>query len=218
MTEHTASPPQVGTTPSPEPGGTRVSAEEYMAHYAHDYYEWVKGELQPMSPITRRHDDLSAYLRDLFRAYFALKPIGSIWQAPFVMRVDATESRREPDLQIVLNTNPGQLTDTAMIGPADICIEIVSPESVARDYGEKFAEYEKSGVKEYWVIDPIRRTARFHRLNGEGVYQPIMQDDDGNYESPLLPGLKLHVATLWQEPLPDILKIVDAVRAMLGEK
>jgi len=36
-------------------------------------------------------------------------------------------------------------------GPADLAIEIVSEESRLRDRGEKFAEYEVGGVKEYWI-------------------------------------------------------------------
>jgi Uma2 family endonuclease len=132
------------------------------------------------------------------------------------MRLDATKSYREPDLQIILKTNPGQFTGTAMIGPADICIEVVSPESGERDYGKKFLEYEKAGVTEYWLLDPIRKTARFNRLDPSGIYADISPDAGGNYQTPLLPGLKLHAPTLWQEPLPDIMQIVESVRAMLA--
>jgi Uma2 family endonuclease len=194
-----------------------VSAEEYDARYAHDFYEWSNGELIKMSPVTDMHDETGAYLRDLFRAYFALRPLGTVRAAPFLQRIDAIQSRREPDLQIILNDNPGQLTPTAMIGPADICIEIVSLESVSRDYGDKFTEYEKGGVKEYWMFDHLRRVANFHRLNSEGIYVLIAPDAEGFYETPLLPGLKLHVSTLWRMPLPDILAIVEAVRKMVED-
>jgi Uma2 family endonuclease len=105
----------------------------------HDGYEWIKGAVITMVPVSLRYDMIVGYLRKCLEAYFDLRSIGRVVGQPFVMRLDATESRREPDLQIILKTNPGQLTDTAMIGPADICIEVVSPESVACDYGEKFA-------------------------------------------------------------------------------
>jgi Uma2 family endonuclease len=42
-----------------------------------------------------------------------------------------------------------------MDGAADIVIELVSPESVHRDYGEKLYEYEQAGVPGYWIIDPL---------------------------------------------------------------
>jgi Uma2 family endonuclease len=194
---------------------TRVSAEEYMEHYAHDYYEWVGGEIIKMSPVQLVHKLLETYLLKFLEAYFALKPIGTVVGAPFVMRVDATDSRREPDLQVILKTNPGQLTDTAMIGPADICIEVVSPESVARDYGEKFAEYERGGVREFWLVDTHRNSCLFYRLNEEKVYTLQPLDTEDHYHTPLLPGFALHVPTLWQDPLPDYFAIAEAVKTMV---
>jgi Uma2 family endonuclease len=144
-----------------------------------------------------------------------LNPIGQVIQASFVIQLDATNSRREPDLQIILNTNPGELTDTAMIGPADLCIEVVSEESVARDHGEKFAEYEKAGIQEYWIVDPIREVCRFNQLNEAGVYVPVQMGQNGIYETPLLPELQLDVGTLWQEKLPGYFEIGQAVQKML---
>lgn len=193
-----------------------VSFDEYMEHYAHDFYEWVDGELIPMSPQSYVHFKLIAYLFDVLRAYLDLRAIGEVIIAPFVMKLEATGSGREPDLQIILKTNPGQRTETAMIGPADICIEVVSQESVTRDYGDKLQEYEKAGVREYWLFDPARRAALFYRLNDEGVYN-LMAVEDQHYRTPLLPGLVIHIPTLWQEELPGIMTIVEVVRAMLGE-
>lgn len=194
-----------------------VSAEDYMEHYAEHYYEWVRGYVIKMSPVSLKHDGLTSYLRMLFEAYFALSPIGKVVGAPFVQRIDAAESRREPDLQIILNTNPGQLTDTAMVGPADICIEVVSPTNAATDYGDKFEEYEAGGVKEYWILDPKRKTTRFLLLNDEKVYVPVEPDAEGYYQTPLLPHFKLHVPTLWQDRLPDLLTVVEDVKQMVGK-
>jgi Uma2 family endonuclease len=208
------SPAPIPVQPEPE---HRVSAEEYMERYAHDHYEWAQGELVEMTPVSFQHDSLAAYFLVLLKTYFSFRPIGVVCHEPFVMRLDAVEARREPDLQVIPKTNPGTLTDTAMIGPADICVEIVSRESVARDYGEKFAEYEKAGVKEYWLVDPTREAALFYRLNEEGIYKLPGLDEESCYQTPLLPELRLHVPTLWQKDLPDVLAIVETVRAMVGD-
>jgi Uma2 family endonuclease len=104
-----------------------------------------------------------------------------------------------------------------MHGPADICVEVVSEESVPRDYGEKFAEYEKSGVGEYWLIDPLRQLAHFYRLNEEGIYQPAALDEQGNYTTPVLPRFRLHVPALWGEKLPGFYAVARAVEQMLAE-
>jgi Uma2 family endonuclease len=200
--------------PSGEIITTGASEELYLAYYAEHFCEYVGGNIIKMSPVSARHDALVAYFRQLFDAYFELNPVGQVHFQPFVMRLEGTKSFREPDIQIILNENPGELTDTAMIGPADLCIEIVSPESVMCDYGEKFLEYEKAGVREYWIIDPIRERCQFNRLNENGVYAAILPDETGIIDTPLLPRLAFSVPTLWQEELPGIFTVVQAVRAM----
>jgi Uma2 family endonuclease len=196
----------------------QVSLEVYMERFAAHFCEWVEGEVIPMSPAYIYHDRLTRYLAILLETFLSLRPIGQICQAPFVMRLPAFPNRRrEPDLQIILNNNPGTLTETYMDGPADICIEVVSPESVARDHGDKFEEYEKGGVREYWIIDPIRSEGRFYRRSGEGIFLRQAEDAEGFYRTPLLPGFALHVPTLWQDALPDPIQTVEAVKAMLNE-
>jgi Uma2 family endonuclease len=196
-----------------------VTFEEYLTNYAADYYECVSGELIRMAPVSLQHDHLSYYLRQLLETYLELCPIGRVVSAPFVLRLSAIDSNREPDMQVILNPKLGNLTSTFMDGAADICIEVVSTESTARDYGSKFDEYERGGVQEYWIIDPLRRECRFHRLHtidGEHRYRQLEIDAQGNYVTPMLPQFALHVATLWQDVLPGPLSVIDAVRAMLN--
>jgi Uma2 family endonuclease len=193
---------------------TEVSEQDYMRDYAQDFCEWVKGAVIKMPPILLGHNHLSDYLRDLLKAYFALRPIGQVISAPFVMRLE--NSRREPDLQVILKDNSGTLTETYMDGAADICIEVVSPSNAATDYGDKFTEYEAGGVKEYWIIDSMREECRFHRLNEDKLYKQILPVED-IYTTPLLPKFKLHVPTLWKDELPNFFAIAEIVKVMVGE-
>ena len=199
-----------------EQASIRVSEEEYLEKYAADFYEWVDGELLPMSPIQLDHDVLQDYVRDWLKQYLRLKPIGQVVGAPFVMRLGGRY--REPDLQVILHDNPGELTNTGMLGAADICIEIVSPESVERDYADKLSEYQQGGVREYWIFDLKRKDSRFHRLNATGTYTIIEPNVDGNYSTPLLPRFQLPVSTLWLEEKPDTLAIIAALRKLLADE
>lgn len=192
-----------------------ITFEEYLEKYAAHFYEFVNGEVIPMSPVRRQHSRLSAYLDNLLEAYFSLRPIGELERAPFLMRLPNVKAGREPDLQVILNEHLDRFKDTYVDGPCDICIEIVSPESVARDHGEKFAEYALGGVPEYWIIDPLRNEGRFYRLDEHGIYIPQPIDKHGNYRTPALPGFVLPVLTLWLETLPNMMDVFVSVRAML---
>ncbi|MCU0513148.1 MAG: Uma2 family endonuclease [Anaerolineae bacterium] len=196
-----------------------VSAEVYMEKYAEPGCEWVAGVVYKMAPVGLRHENIRDYLRDLLRIYFAFNPIGQVRGEPFVMRLPAVpECRREPDLLVVLHNNDkARLTETFLDGPADICIEVVSPGSVSVDHGEKFSEYEKGGVTEYWIVDPLRDECRFYRLNEHNIYVRQPEDAQGNYTTAQLPGLRLNVAALWEARLPNPVEVVAQVQKMLNK-
>lgn len=206
------------TLPAGEIIAMDVSEDEYMERYAENFCEWVDGVVIKMSPVSLKHDQLIDYLRDLLKAYFALKPIGQVIGAPFVMRIKEPRSRREPDLQVILKDNPGTLHKTYMDGAADVCVEVISPGTESTDYGDKFKEYEAGGVGEYWIIDPIREECHFYRLSEKQLYKSQPTYDEGYYNSPLLPQFKLHIPTLWQDELPNFYQVAEAVKAMVTDE
>ena len=201
---------------SGEIAAINVDFDEYMESYAHDGYEWVDGVVVKVSPISDKHDILVAYLSDLLRSYLELRPIGVVRHQPFVMKLPTIRRGREPDIQVILDSNPHEYTKTGMIGPADICIEVVSPESITRDYEFKYAEYEAGGVGEYWIIDPLEKRCTFYRQSEAGGFVAVRPDADENYHTPRLPGLAVQVPLLWHEELPGPGATFQAVQAMLG--
>jgi Uma2 family endonuclease len=74
-------------------------------------------------------------------------------------------------------------------GPADLVIEVVSPESRVRDRREKFREYQVAGVAEYWLIDPMQKTGEVYALSPSGVYERVAQGDPPRPRQPYFDGL-----------------------------
>jgi Uma2 family endonuclease len=83
-------------------------------------------------------------------------------------------------------------------------VEIVSEDSRTRDRRDKYFEYETAGVREYWMVDPDNREARFLGLGPNGRYAPLPVDQSGVFRSTVLPGFWLRVEWLWQDPLPNL--------------
>jgi len=191
--------------PSGEVIAENVSPEEYMEKYAALFCEYVRGYVVKMSPVHKLHNDLTKFFVVLFELYFSKTKLGVIQTEPFVMKL-SPKIRREPDLMVILNDNVPNLKPTFLDGPADICIEVVSPESKVRDHSEKLEEYEQGGVTEYWILDA--------RLSDAGHYV-AHQTINGDYRTPLLPDFALNVPTLWQEQLPDAGEIVTMVDTMM---
>jgi Uma2 family endonuclease len=205
---------QVAIVPSGEIVAENVSREDFYAQYTseEERYEWVEGYVIKMGRSTVIHMLLLTYLEMLFLAYLDWNPMGSIFRDAITIR--QLHAMRMPDLFFVGATNSGVLSTTEFLGVPELCIEIISQDSMARDYVDKLAEYEAMGVQEYWIIDPIRQKATFNRLQANGLYAHIAPNADGDYETPLFPKLKFHVATLWQDKLPGYRAVGEAVKAM----
>jgi Uma2 family endonuclease len=181
------------------------------------FAEWVEGEVIMMSPSSERHDRIVRFLEVLIGLFAEELSLGRIYQAPFLMRLHERPSGREPDLLFVSNENAGRMKETYVDGPADLVVEVVSPESVSRDRGDKYAEYEQAGVREYWLIDPIRESANFYTLDDEGLYRDAPLEESHIFRSSVLAGLWLDVSWLWQEKLPTVRQTIELVDKMLAE-
>lgn len=120
------------------------------------------------------------------------------------MHLMTRPSGREPDILFIAREHANRLLETYLDGPADLVVEVTSPASDMRDRGERFLEHEAAGIREYWLIDPIRRMATFFRLGEDGRYHGGPVDRDCYYRSAVLPGFILCVDWLWQRPLPYV--------------
>ena len=73
----------------------------------------------------------------------------------------------QPDVFIVCDLR--KLDSHGMRGAPDWVAEILSPSTASYDQNVKLPAYERAGVRELWLIQPIDRTLRVYQLEG-GVY------------------------------------------------
>ena len=125
--------------------------------------ELIDGQLYDMAPPSRIHQKLCTKLASVIDSYIATRKGGcEVYAAPFAVNLDAEDKDWvEPDISVICDKN--KLTDRGCSGAPDWIIEIVSPSSRRIDYRQKLVLYEKSGVREYWIVDPEReRTTVYH--------------------------------------------------------
>jgi len=203
-----ADPMVVPSAPAPP---TKMSYEEFLAWADEDTWaEWVNGEVLMLRPASNRHQDIADFLTALCRHFVEAPQAGIVRSAPFQMKSGPDLPGREPDILFVARAHLDRLTATYVDGPADLVVEIISPDSRARDRGEKFYEYEQGGVGEYWLLDPLRRQAEFYQRGEDGIYRAVPVDADGTFRSAVLAGLWLKVEWLWQQPLPLLVDVLKA--------
>lgn len=221
--ESMSTPSQEITPTAQAPARLRMSYEEFLEWEHAGIAEWVAGEVILMA-VKNEHQRIVDFLIQVLGFYLRIMMMGVVRSAPFVMRAIPNGPGREPDVMVVMSDHLDRITSNQLNGPADLVIEVVSEESVARDRSEKFYEYQDAGVREYWIIDPRpkRERADFYVLDANSRYRPVPITEDGTYHSTILAGLWLHVDWLWAEE-PDALKalaqvvgpdkLIEAIRA-----
>jgi len=210
MTQEISSKPL--SVPTPPPPG-KMTYEQFLDWLDEDTHaEWVNGEVVFMTPISDQHNDLGGFLLALLRHFVEAHELGIVRYEPSQMKTAPELPGRAPDIFFVAKENFQRMKKTHLEGPAELVVEIISPESRARDRGEKFYEYEQGGVREYWLIDPVRKQAEFYHLGKDRIYRLMPIDKDGIFCSAVLEGLWLKLEWLWQEPLPPLLRVLKEWR------
>ena len=75
--------------------------------------------------------------------------------SPVDVKLDAdNKTMVQPDVIVICDR--GRVQEKIVEGGPDFVLEVVSPSSTSRDYVRKTAKYIESGVREYWIIDPMK--------------------------------------------------------------
>jgi len=191
-----------GRKPHP---GRRLTWEEFLEWYDDEFAaEWVDGEVILVMPNSVPHMRIVGFLFTLLNLYATVHDLGSVFTERLLMRLPSRPSGREPDILFIAKERLNRLQHTYLDGPADLVVEVISPDSRWRDTVDKFGEYATAGVGEYWQIHPDEHWARFYHLGLNGQYAEVAPDDQSVYRSAALPGFWLRVDWLWQVPPPQI--------------
>ena len=181
---------------------SRMSWEEFVCwETEHKRWEWVDGEVIKIMSAEEQHDAILNMLNVLVTLYTLKHDLGRAF-GPFLMRLINRPSGREPDLLFLRKENLHLLRRTFIDGPADLAIEVLSLESASRDRIVKLSEYERGGVREYWLLDHFTKETFFYQLDAQGKYQRVFADESGRYNSAALPGFWININWLWQSPKP----------------
>lgn len=129
--------------------------------------ELIDGVIYNMSPPSTEHQRLSNYISTEVSLYIRSKKGGcEVFTAPFAVFLNENDKTYvEPDISVICDKN--KLDDRGCNGAPDWIIEIVSPSSQRMDYFIKLFKYRTSGVKEYWVVNPLKRTVQVYSFVGD---------------------------------------------------
>ncbi len=169
------------------------------------------------APVSGRHQDVRLCLTVMLKTYAEMTDAGLVRDAPFEARL-SPGIIYQPDVVFVASSNFDRVYDTYLDGPPDIVVEVLSAESTALDRGEKFVAYERAGVREYWLVDPLRELVDLYHLGPDSYYGEFRPDIAGRLRSRVLKSFTLDTDLLWKRVLPTTAEIVELAQAMLSQR
>ena len=153
------------------------------------------------SPNVRHQVLVGRLLYDL-EHYFRSQPqAGQVFSAPLDVLLSPFDIV-EPDLFVVTGDQAGILTEKNVQGPPALVIEVLSKSTRKRDAQTKRRLFERSGVREYWLVDPELDAVQVFRPTLEGRLARVVEltaEDGDVLTTPLLPGCQIDLRELFRK-------------------
>ncbi len=162
-------------------------------------HELLDGEHFVTPAPTTRHQRLSLRLSTAIEVFLKEHPIGELFVAPcdvVLSNVDVVE----PDLLFIAASRQSIITELNIQGAPDLVVEILSDSTRKTDEVIKRKLYERFGVKEYWIVDPVLDSIKIYRKTEDGYThaQTLTQEDTTHLTTSLLPGLQITLEELFE--------------------
>jgi len=178
---------------------------DYLSWNDNERWELIEGTAHNMTPAPSRvHQEVSAALLSKFYGYLKEKSC-KVYAAPFDVRLPF-ENEKDEDIKtvvqpdIVVECDKSKLDDRGCKGAPDLIIEITSPTTSRLDLKDKFNLYEKAGVREYWIADPIGKTVMVFKRGEEGRYdRPDMYAEEDEIQVGIFKDLKVDLKEVYSE-------------------
>lgn len=175
----------------------RYTYEDYERLPEGAPYQLIGGELVMTPSPSPYHQDILRTLGFKLVAFVEGKGLGKVYYAPIDVYFSETDTY-QPDIVFISKGRLNIIGEKKIEGPPDLAIEILSPATAYYDLRIKKDTYEQSGVKEYWIVDPIQKTIEIF-VNRNGRFEPVSAAKvEGEVESYLLNGLSIALREVFE--------------------
>ena len=149
----------------------RYTYSDYCSWDDGERWELINGVAYAISPApTWIHQGILVELSGQIRNFLKGKPC-KVFVAPFDVRLNADagdDTVVQPDVVVICDR--AKICGTGCVGAPDMVMEILSPSTSAHDRVLKLNLYQRSGIREYWIVDPESRTVSVNILDNGRYY------------------------------------------------
>lgn len=174
--------------------GLRMTAEEFFdLGETHIRYELIDGVVCMSPSPTPSHQNIIVQIAHQIASCLDQHPVGNAY-----VELDVHLGKGPKGLDLVyrpdiifLSKQRAEECRDRVVGPPDLVVEIISADSRQYDSRTKKSDYERCGVTEYWLIDPLQRTTTFYQRQGDRFAE--VKPEKGKLTSKAITGFTLDV-------------------------
>lgn len=175
-------------------GQNRMSYADFleMTENSDLRYELIDGEVYLLaSPAYAHQIAVSAFLYG-FMQWFQDKPC-RVLTAPFDVTLNLSEQNInvvQPDIMVICD--PERVNEKGRYeGVPSLVVEVLSPSTRRKDMLKKLDLYLRTGIKEYWLVDPDARQIMVYFFEEADIKEYRATGTEGRIGSMLFPGLEI---------------------------
>ncbi len=153
-------------------------------------YQLINGELVMSPSPTTFHQIIVNNISTLLTNHVRKNKLGRILPSPIDVYFNEYETF-QPDIVFISQERKEIIKEKRIEGSPDLVIEILSESNAYYDLKHKKNIYEKYGVKEYWIVDPMEKSVEVYESKGKTFTLIDRQKDKGKIKSKVFEGLKI---------------------------
>ena len=183
-----------------QPSPPLITRHDYEAmREGPPYYQVIEGDLLMSPSPTTYHQELIGRIFSAIDRFLEKRRLGRVFLAP--LDVFLTETNVfQPDVMFVSKDHSSIITAKGIEGAPDLVIEILSPSTAVYDKRSKRKIYARTGVQEFWLVDPEIKQIQIFHLAEDSETPVATHGPKAVFSSRLLPGLKFKASSIFRNP------------------
>jgi Uma2 family endonuclease len=164
------------------------------------WYEIINGELVRKQAPTTDHQSIAFEIVMRLGNFVKKNKSGKVLFAPLDVVLEE-ENMYHPDILFIKKERMFIVDEKekVVMGAPDLAIEILSKSTAADDKGDKKDNYEKFGVKEYWLVDPVKKSFEIYNLINDRFKLTAYLEENGTLKSSLLEGFEMNIEEVFDD-------------------
>ena len=182
----------------------RMSMEDWLERFSEAPFEWLDGEVIPVSPSVYGSNHIANLLRDAMNEVVKAKQLGAVYLELTIVFTEAEQWVRNsliPDIAFISAEkladfrarHPDDWREVPLTVIPDLVVEVISPTDRYADVNRKVKRYHEEGVGLVWVVDYLNQFVDVLTAHSTQRLYP----SDTLTAGDIIPGFELKLETLF---------------------